>query len=146
MAKHILCAIDLTHLDDARSLLSEAGRLAVLDQADFSVVTVLPDYGTSFVGSFFKEGTLKEASQAALAALHKLVDDVLPDRAETQCIVEIGTVYEEVLDAADKCQADLIVVGAHKPDLAGRIFGPNAARIVRHATVSVMVARLSGPH
>lgn len=148
MIRHILCAVDLTHQDDARLLLAEAGRLAGHDAAQLSVVTVLPDYGSSFVGSFFKEGTLKEAAEAARSSLHALVDAVLPETAAggseagpVQCIVEIGSVYDEILDAARKCEADLIVVGAHKPDLADRIIGPNAARIARNAEVSVLVLR-----
>lgn len=144
MTDHILCAVDLTHEDEARAILSEAGRLAGLEQAALSVMTVLPDYGSSFVGSFFKAGTLKQAAQAAVEALHKLADDQLPDFGKVQCIVEIGSVYEEVLEAAGKCSADLIVVGAHKPRLADRVMGPNAARIVRHAQQSVLVVRLNG--
>ncbi|MEM8795584.1 MAG: universal stress protein [Pseudomonadota bacterium] len=142
MTKHILCAVDLTHDDDARSLIAEAGRIAKLEGAELSVVTALPDYGSSFVGSFFKEGTLKEAAEAANTRLHKMIDETLPERDQTQCIVEIGVAYEEILDAAKKCDADLIMVGAHKPDLADRLLGPNAARIVRHADISVMVVRL----
>ncbi|GGE47338.1 universal stress protein [Actibacterium pelagium] len=142
MSKHILCAIDLTHMDNARALVTEAGRIANMEQALLSVVTVLPDYGSSFVGSFFKDGTLKGAAEAARQSLHALVDEVLPDAGTVQCIVEIGSAYEEILDAAKKCDADMIIVGAHKPDLADRIIGPNAARIVRHADVSVLVLRI----
>jgi nucleotide-binding universal stress UspA family protein len=142
MITHILCAVDLTHHKDARALLAEAGRQAGAQGAALSIVTVLPDYGSSFVGSFFKEGTLDTAAKAAQTALHELVDQVLPEFEKVQCIVEIGTAYEEILEAADKCGADLIVVGAHKPDLADRIIGPNAARVARHAKVSVLVARL----
>ena len=142
MSKHILCAVDLTHIDDARALVAEAGRLAEMQGAILSLVTVLPDYGTSFVGSFFKEGTLKQAGEAARVALHKLADEVLPGHGNVQCIVEIGSIYEKTLEASKVCNADLIVVGAHKPDLADRIIGPNAARIARHADASVLVARL----
>ena len=115
---------------------------ATLEEADLSLVTVLPDYGTSFVGSFFKDGTLKEAGEAALAELHKLVGAVLPDQGPVQCIVEIGAVYEKTLEAAKLCKADLIIVGAHKPDLADRVLGPNAARVSCYADVSVLVVRL----
>lgn len=142
MTKRILCAVDLTHQDDAEAIVAEAGRIAELEKAELSLVTVLPDYGSSFVGSFFKAGTLKEASSSALEALHKMADKVLPGHGPVQCIVEIGNAYEEVLDAANKSGADLIMVGAHRPDFADRIIGPNAARIVRHAKVSVLVVRL----
>ena len=123
MTKHILCAVDLTHMDDARAIVAEAGRLAAFEGAGLSLVTALPDYGMSFVGSFFKEGTLKEATQSANTALHDLAAKTLPDREQVQCIVGIGNAYEEVLSAARKCGADHIIVGAHKPDLADRITG-----------------------
>ena len=142
MTKHILLAVDLTHEKDTRALLAEAGRIADLEEATLSVVTVLPDYGSSFVGSFFKDGTLKEASAKAIETLHRLAEEVLPDREQVQCIVEVGTAYEKVLHAAETIDATLILVGAHKPNFAGRIIGPNAARVVRHASVSVLVLRL----
>ncbi|WP_323764855.1 universal stress protein [Marinovum sp.] len=142
MSKRFLCAIDLTHEKDARALLQEAGRLARLEDARLSVVTVLPDYGTTFVGSFFKEGTLKSASEAARQILHQMEQELLPDIGPVQSIVEVGSVYEEVLEAADKISADLIIVGAHRPSFATRMIGPNAARVTRYAKISVMVVRL----
>lgn len=141
--KRVLCAVDLTHLDDARALVVQAHRLSSSQDAALSVVTVLPDYGTSWVGSFFKDGTLKEAAQAAMLALRELVDAAVASAMEVQCIVEIGTVYEEILDAAAKCHADCIVVGANRPSLSDHIIGPNAARVARNAPVSVMVCRLT---
>ena len=142
MTDHILCAVDLTHADDARSLIAQAGRLAEFEKARLSVVTVLPDYGSSWVGTFFKEGTLDAATDSAKHALRDTVTAALPDRHDVKCIVAIGNAYQKVLDAAEAREADMIIVGAHKPDLADRMIGPNAARIVRHAQVSVMVIRL----
>ncbi len=52
MTKHILVAVDLTHEGEAKHLLGEADRLAGLYDAGLSVVTVLPDYGSSWVGTF----------------------------------------------------------------------------------------------
>lgn len=142
MSKRFLCAIDLTHDKDARALLQEAGRLARLEDAKLSVVTVLPDYGSTFVGSFFKEGTLKNASEAAREALHQMEQELLPDIGPVQSIIEVGSVYEEILEAAEKVSADLIIVGAHRPSFASRMIGPNAARVSRYAKTSVLVVRL----
>ncbi|THH34370.1 universal stress protein [Aliishimia ponticola] len=142
MTQRILCAVDLTHDKDARAILKEAGRLARMENARLSVATVLPDYGSSFVGSFFKDGTMKGAAEAASKALHEMTEEVLPDFKQVQCIVAIGTAYEEVLQAAEKISADLIIVGAHKPDFADRVIGPNAARVARYAKTSVLVLRL----
>lgn len=142
MTEHILCAVDLTHSDDARNLLIEADRLANAYDATLSVVTVLPDYNSSFVGSFFKDGTLQEAAIAANDALHELVKTTLPDREKVQHIVEIGVVYEQVLNAIAQSKADLVIVGAQKPDMADRLLGPNSARIARLSPVSTLVIRM----
>lgn len=142
MTKHILVAVDLTHEDDAAKLLVEADRLATFYGATLSVVTVLPDYGSAWVGSFFKQGTLKKAELAANDALHALVRKTLPKREQVQHIVALGNAYEQVLKAIPECNADLVIVGAHKPDLAERLLGPNSARIVRMSPVSTLVVRM----
>ncbi|MFY2822514.1 universal stress protein, partial [Ruegeria sp. MALMAid1280] len=46
-----------------------------------------------------------------------------------------------ILHTAAEAGSDLIVIGAHKPDLKDYLLGPNAARVVRHSTVSVYVVR-----
>ena len=40
-----------------------------------------------------------------------------------------------------KAEADLIVVGSHRPAMRDYLLGTNAARVVRHAHCSVLVAR-----
>ena len=49
MFKRILVAVDLGHPEDAKVLIAEAGRLADFDNAELSLVAVIPDYGTSYV-------------------------------------------------------------------------------------------------
>lgn len=141
MTDHVLCAVDLTHKKAEAELLKKAAALAKFYDASLSVVTVIPDYGMSFVGSFFPAGTMKSAVQDANTQLHEFVADTLPGFGHVQHIVEVGTVYEMVLDAIKRAQADLVVIGAHKPDLTERIQGPNSARIARTAPCSVLVVR-----
>ncbi len=142
MTNHILCAIDMTHIDEAERLLVEADRLAGFYEATLSVVTVLPDYQSSWVGTFFKEGALQEATDAANDALHQLVRKALPKREQVQHIVRIGSIYEQVIEAISDSHADLVIVGAHKPDIADRLLGPNSARIARTSPVSTLVVRM----
>lgn len=139
---HILCAVDLSDQADAAKILAEAEKLAQMHSASLSVVTVVPDYGSSWVGSFFKEGTLKLATEAAMDTLRKLTADTKLRGTQVRHIVEVGTTYEQILHAGDQVQADMIVVGAHRPDLASKIVGPNASRVVRFARASVMVVRV----
>jgi nucleotide-binding universal stress UspA family protein len=50
-------------------------------------------------------------------------------------------VYEEILATARDLKADLIVMASHRPELKDYLLGPNAARVVRHSDVSVLVVR-----
>ncbi|ATQ44942.1 universal stress protein UspA [Caulobacter mirabilis] len=62
-----------------------------------------------------------------------------PERIST--VVRTGSVAGEVLAEAMEWKADLIIVGSHHPTTLTRLLGSNAERIVREATVSVLVAR-----
>ena len=53
-----------------------------------------------------------------------------------------GAVYDEVLKEAAGMNADLIVVGSHRLNWSTYLIGSNAAKIVRHASCSVLVVRL----
>ncbi len=139
---HVLCAVDLSDEKDAKKILVEACKLTGLYSAKLSIVTVVPDYGSSWVGSFFKEGTLKLATKTAMDALHTLTSEALPEGVRVKHIVKVGNTYEQILETAENIGVDLIIVGAHKPDLASRIVGPNASRVVRFAKASVMVVRV----
>jgi len=141
MTKHVLCAVDLSHLDTEVSLLKKAAELATFYKASLSVVTVVPDYGMTIVGSFFKEGTMKSAVEAANQTLHEFVEANVSGLGKVQHVVEVGTPYEQILEAVIVAKADLVVMGAHKPELMDRLQGPNSARVARYAPCSVLVVR-----
>lgn len=141
MTKHILCAVDLTQVKSEARLLHRAAELAKFYGATLSVVTVVPDYGMSIVGSYFEEGTMKAAVESANRQLHEFVQETLPDFGPVQHLVEVGTAYEMILDAVKRSGADLVVMGAHKPNLIDRLQGPNSARVARNATCSVLIVR-----
>ncbi|MCB5161562.1 universal stress protein [Marinomonas algarum] len=141
MNKHILCCIDLTHTKDAKNVILEAERQANIDGAKLTIMTVIPDYGSSWVGLFFKEGTLSDAANAASNTLKTLIKDTLPEHKGVKSVVEIGVVYEQVLHQIDKLKVDLIVLGAHKPNVLDHLMGPNAAHIVRSSPISSLIVR-----
>jgi nucleotide-binding universal stress UspA family protein len=141
MTQHILCAVDVTHLDTEGPLLRKAADLAKFYNATLSVVTVVPDYSMSIVGSYFKDGTMKDAVAAADKQLHDFVKTTLPEFGQVQHIIEVGTAYEMILDAINRAQADLVVIGAHRPTLMDKLQGPNSARVARQAPCSVLVVR-----
>lgn len=143
MTKIVLCAVDVSNLDKDAAVLVSAARLAEHDNAQLDVITVLPDFGMSLVGSFFKDGHQDKMLKEAKTHLDEFTAQHLDaeQNAKVRHVVAMGKTYEEVLNMAKKDGADLIVVGAHKADIKDYFLGPNAARIVRHSHCSVYVVR-----
>lgn len=141
MSKNVLCAIDLEHTNISKKILKEARVLMGDDGGTINVVTVIPDYGMTIVGSYFEEGVMDKAIASAKDSLHEFVSENYAGSAKIRHIVARGTAYEEVLATAKKVDAELIVIGASKPDFKDYLLGPNASRVARHATVSVYIVR-----
>ncbi|SDX72937.1 universal stress protein [Roseicitreum antarcticum] len=112
-----------------------------LHEATLHVVSVLPDFGMPLVGSYFRKDYEKDALLAYATALRDWVGTHVPDDVNVRPHVLHGSIYDEILRAADKLDADLIVIGSHRPELKDYLLGPNAARVVRHGRQSVYVVR-----
>lgn len=143
MTGPVLCAIDISDASHDGAVLIAAQQMADLAGVTLDVVTVVPDYGKSLVGSFFESDHHAKFVEQAKATLETTVQDALGATANDKVrhIVATGTAYEEVLKLAQTAQSSLIVIGAHKPDFKDYLLGPNAARVVRHSNCSVYVVR-----
>lgn len=140
VSRIVLLPIDLSDPGSWKKPLAEA--LAILGaQGVLHVASVLPDFGLSQVGSFFRKDFEREALHAMGEALGAWVNENVPDAVEVHPHVLHGTIYDEILRAAEKLKADVIVMGSHRPELKDYLLGPNAARVVRHAPCSVYVVR-----
>lgn len=142
MIKSVLCALDISQENDIE-VLRKANKLAQLDGASLDVVTVVPNFGMTLVSSYFDDNFQKQAVKEAQKQLRDRVGTILGEERnkEIRHIVATGSIYEEILELAEQTGIDLIVIGAHKPDLREYLLGPNAARVVRHSNCSVYVVR-----
>lgn len=143
MTRSVLCAVDISNGNLDVHVLKKAAALADLEGAQLDIVTVLPDFGESWVSGFFQPDFHDKALEEAHAKLTELCVSTLgAERNETiRHVVATGTAYQEILKTAEGAGSDLIVIGAHKPDFKDYLLGPNAARVVRHSSVSVYVVR-----
>ncbi|MDG2454041.1 MAG: universal stress protein [Paracoccaceae bacterium] len=143
MTGPVLCAVDISDTTSDGAVLVVAQQMADLAGVTLDVVTVVPDYGKSMVGSFFESDHHAKDVDTAKATLEATVVDVLRAEANSKIrhVVATGTAYEEVLKMAETTKPSLIVIGAHKPDFKDYLLGPNAARVVRHSNCSVYVVR-----
>lgn len=141
MFNSILLPIDLSSETSWQKAAPVAIKMARDDGIPLHVVTVVPDFGTAWVGSFFKEGFEGKVLHEVGEALNRWVGDNVPPEIEVHPHVLHGRVYDEIINAASRLGVDAIVLSSHRPELSDYLLGPNAARIVRHAKQSVFVVR-----
>ncbi len=141
MYKSILLPVDLNHKASWERAAPAAVALAKQHGAKVNIVTVIPDYGMPMVGSFFPADFADKALEASQSELAKFVEKHIPSDVLGKTRAMHGTIYKRILVNADEMGCDLIVLGAHRPEKADYLLGPNAARVVRHANQSVFVVR-----
>ena len=142
MYKSILAPIDIAAENSGRRKVLKFGYdLAKLYGSELHVVSVLPDFGMSIVGSYFDKSFEQKAIEDMKSKLGQFVSQNLPQDINIQSHVAHGAIYDEIVRSADKLNCDAIVISAHRPELKDYLLGPNAARVVRHAKQSVFVMR-----
>ena len=141
MFKKILVPVDLGQKSSWEKALPVAVSLAQKDDAELLVMTVIPDFGSALVGSFFPADHSEKAQAEARVELDRLVEREMPGEVRVSTLVGFGTIYKRILKAAGDGNADLIVLSSHRPEMQDYLLGPNAARVVRHAQQSVFVVR-----
>jgi len=141
MYKKILLAVDLGEESSWVKALPTAIEYCQAFGAKLEIISVLPDFGMSIVGSYFPADFDKKAEATAKEALKTFVKDMVPEGIAANANIEQGSVYEEIIRTADKIDCDLIIMASHRPELQDYLLGPHTARVVRHANQSVLVVR-----
>lgn len=141
MFKDILLPVDLSHENSWRKSLPLAVALCRMADANLHALAVIPQFGPSMVSQYFPENYEETVTAHVMEALHKFSRVHVPPDIEVQHIVAHGQVYDEILRTAESIGCDLIIIGAHRPDLKDYMIGSNASRVVRHAKCSVLIAR-----
>ena len=141
MYKNILLAIDLNDETSCRKPLLSAVELARTFGARLPVLTVVREVEAILQAKTAALGYELIAAdlENRIAALIRRADasDLKPDILVTHG----ASIYAGILAAAEEAQADLVVVGSHRPAMKDYLLGTNAARVARHARCSVLVAR-----
>ena len=138
MFKSVLVPVDLTTPDETQKLLASAKSLSAPWGAELHVVTVVPNVGMAIVGSYFDKDFEIATNKSTKAELASAVE-----AAGIEAITHVlsGTIYDQVIALANKLGVDLILLGAHGPEMKDYLLGSNAARMVRHSKKSVLVIR-----
>ncbi len=140
MYDDILVPIDLGHPKASHKAISSARQIAKDYDAVLHLLTVIPPLD-SFTSTFFPKGFTHHATEAAQKALHSFSEGEDLEAIKLHHVVAHGAIYDQILIMAEKVGASLIVMASHRPELKDYLLGPNAAKVVRHASCSVMIVR-----
>ena len=139
MNKTILVPIDLGQIEQGKSLIKTAMKLVEPIGGNLILLNVLPDI-PGYVAAEIPDHILKDAKNDAIKELEEITKNSgVGDQAKM--IVREGRIHNEILRVAEDTGADLIVMASHQPEFSDYLLGSTAARVVRHAKCSVLIAR-----
>ena len=140
MYRRLLLAVDLADEQAPPRGLAEALALAGLADGELRLVNVQPLLPATFM-EYVPADFDAEQERRARAALDAIAAKIPLPAGRVSTAVASGGVYHELLREAAEWNADLIVVGSHRPVMADYLLGSNAKTIVGHANCSVLVVR-----
>jgi len=126
MSTKILIPIDVNHAEVSDSMLKQVKELS--DQSDTNIVllNVIPE-----IPPYVAIQLPEDVGQIVAKDAHTSLD----------LLIKQGNPAHQILQTASDENVDLIVIGSHQPGLVDYLIGSVAARVVRHATCSVLVVR-----
>jgi len=135
MYNTVLIPTDFSHEEGTIQSLKKAekfsdnGRIVLLH-----VLDTIPAY--ALVG--LPDNVVKNQIPLTRQKLKELVE-----KSGVKADIEVreGRSYSQVIKEAEEIGADLILINSHQPGIQDYLLGSTAAKVVRHATCSVLVDR-----
>lgn len=141
MFREIVIPIDLSDKHSMKSVLPIALNFVNSFNSRLHFVHIIPDFGMKMIEDYLPKHWIKDQKQSYSEQIKDLIKTYIPEEIKVDFYIGRGAVYDEVINYSNEIKADLIVVSAVRPQLRDYMLGPNASKIVRHASISVMVVR-----
>ena len=140
MYKRIVLAVDLLEPTASPKGLAQAVELAKTGDGELRLVNVQPVMPATFMEYVPVDFDVEQETRAK-EALDVILGGIDLPAERKSAATRAGGIYHELLEEASEWDADLIVVGSHRPVMSDYLLGSNAKTIVRHAQCSVLVVR-----
>ena len=136
MYSTILVPIDMAHVAEGKSNIDLAAQHAAAG-AKIILLNVVEDI-PNWAAIELPAGLIDQSMESAQNEL-KAIATAAGLKMEVE--VRTGHSYNTILDVAKEKDADLIIIASHRPGLQDYFLGSTAAKVVRHASCSVLVVR-----
>lgn len=136
MFKKVLVPVEMSHIIDGKANLDFAAQYANSGAQVIllHVIEEIPGWAAAELPV-----NLLDKSREKIQSELKAVANSSGIKMEAE--VRTGHSYKTILDVAEEKQVDLIIIASHQPGLQDYFLGSTAAKVVRHATCSVLVMR-----
>ena len=140
MFKKILVPVDIDYPETAAAVYQRAATIAKLSEAEIRLVSVSPGFGMPIVASYISNEVRKELIDRFKESLEKFIKDNCVE--PVSYTVRTGNNWEEIIKAADKWEADLIVVFHNRGHEINEAFSRSCSqRVADKANCSVLWLR-----
>lgn len=140
MFKRILVPIDVDYPKTAAAVYQKTVAMAKLSGAEVRLVSVMPGFSMPIVSSYISDEVRNEAKTRFREALEAFIEEHCDESVTYH--LRTGKHWEEILKAARKWEADLIVVYRnHRRDINEVFSGSCSRRVAEHAECSVLRLR-----
>jgi universal stress protein F len=143
MASTVLVPIDLSLDREHDPGFEQAREIARLAASRLVLLYVLPDAPLGYISPDQRASTLARLKYEAFERLTAIAQTAVGIPVEVA--IEEGSPARAILDVARSLPAHLIVMASHNPAFSDYVLGSVAARVVRYAQCSVLVARRGPP-
>ena len=136
MYKTILVPVDVAHVTKVNTIINNVSALCGSDSKIIllNVVEEIPKWAAVEL----PRNVVNKSVKSSLEELQAVAGST---DIEMDVEVRIGHPYKTILEVAEEKSVDLIIVASHQPGFKEYFLGSTAAKVVRHATCSVMVVR-----
>jgi len=139
MFKDILIPINLGDEATWKNPLKTGIELAQATGATLHLMTVVPSFDYPIVESYFPVDFEQKAQEKVNSEMHKFIAEHIPKGIRKQLIVVVGSISEQIMDAADETKCDLIIMSRRGRPRRHFTLGSNVNKVVHHATTAVLV-------
>ncbi|WP_375326689.1 universal stress protein [Candidatus Tisiphia endosymbiont of Nemotelus uliginosus] len=141
MFQNIIIPVDLSEKQSIKIILSKALEIADKFKAKLHFIYIISDFGIKMVEDYLPKNWAKVQKEKYQMQMQELVSQYVPKERAVEFYVGRGAIYDKVIQYTNDAKGDLIIISAVRPQFSGYMLGPNASKIVRHASVSVLVIR-----
>lgn len=142
MYKNIVIPVDLADTKNSYKQVFEPALNFVNSYGSkLHLVHVISDFGMNMFEDYLPKHWKSDQMGKFNNQFEKIISQYIPNNTDVTSHIERGAIYDKVINYAEQNNADLIIISAVRPQQRDYMLGPNASKIVRHSSVSVLVVR-----